>query len=124
MNVTITDVSPQWGVTAVQSAGAQPSQANSVSLVVAVPGSIAGPIGPQGPAGPQGPTGFPGDQTFIFTQSVPAATWVVAHNLGKFPSVAVVDSGGTVVEGDLHYDSLLQLTLSFVGVFAGVAYCD
>jgi hypothetical protein len=35
------------------------------------------------------------DAYYRHVQSVAAAVWTVVHNLGKFPSVSVVDSTGT-----------------------------
>lgn len=62
------------------------------------------------------------DKTFIFNQSIPAASWVVTHNLNKRPSITVVDTGGTVVIGDYTYNSDNQTTLNFTYAFAGKAY--
>ena len=63
-----------------------------------------------------------GDKTFVHTQSVASATWVVTHNMDKFPSVTVVDSAGTVVIGQVGYNSSNQATLTFVSAFSGSAY--
>jgi hypothetical protein len=82
---------------------------------------IQGPVGPTGPEGPDGP---PGGSYFTFTQGTPLATWVVVHNLGKFPSVVVEDSTGDLVLGDIHYDNPNQVTLNFSGAFSGVATCN
>ena len=41
------------------------------------------------------------DKHFTFVQSTAAATWNITHNLGKFPSVSIVDSGNTIVHGDI-----------------------
>jgi hypothetical protein len=62
------------------------------------------------------------DAYYRHVQSVAAAVWTVVHNLGKFPSVSVVDSTGTTVYGNVHYDSTSQVTLSFSGAFGGEAY--
>jgi hypothetical protein len=62
------------------------------------------------------------DAYYRHVQSVAAAVWTVIHNLGKFPSVSVVDSTGTTVYGTVHYDSTSQVTLSFSGAFGGEAY--
>ena len=35
-----------------------------------------------------------------FTQSIPAATWIVQHNLNRFPNVVVIDATGDEVEMD------------------------
>jgi hypothetical protein len=72
--------------------------------------------GPQGPPGDGG-----GDINFVYSQNTPQSQWVIVHNLGKFPSVSVVDSAQTHVEGDVQYDSVNQLTLSFASGFSGKA---
>ena len=64
------------------------------------------------------------DKTFTFTQGVPSATWVVTHNLNKFPSVSVVDTADTSGFGAVTYDSANQLTITFSGGFAGKAYLN
>ena len=64
------------------------------------------------------------DKTFVFTQGVPAATWVIVHNLNKFPSVSVVDTANTSGFGAVEYDSANQLTITFSGAFAGKAYLN
>ncbi len=71
--------------------------------------------------GPQGPPGYGGDINFVHFQNTPQSQWVIVHNLGKFPSVSVVDSAQTHVEGGVHYDSVNQLTLSFASGFSGKA---
>ena len=63
-----------------------------------------------------------GDKHFTHTQSSASATWVVNHNLGKYPSVSVVDSAGTQVVGQVDYISTSRATLTFVGAFSGKAY--
>lgn len=60
--------------------------------------------------------------TFVFNQASPIATWVIVHNLGGFPSVTVVDSADTQMEGDVVYNSEDQITVSFTSGFAGKAY--
>lgn len=64
------------------------------------------------------------DKTFVFTQVVPAATWVITHNLNKFPSVSVVDTANTSGFGAVEYNSANQLTITFSGAFAGKAYLN
>lgn len=63
-----------------------------------------------------------GDKHYAHTQSEASATWVVNHNLGKYPSVSVVDSAGELVVGQVDYNSTSQATLTFVGAFSGKAY--
>ena len=62
------------------------------------------------------------DANFVFTQTSPSATWVVTHNLNKYCSVTVVDSADNIVFGDVLYNSLNQVTLTFAGAFSGKAF--
>ena len=62
------------------------------------------------------------DANFVFTQASPSATWVVTHNLNKYCSVTVVDSADNIVFGDVLYNSLNQVTLTFAGAFSGKAF--
>lgn len=65
-----------------------------------------------------------GDKNFVFTQNVASSTWVITHNLGKYPSVAIVDSADTKVNGDIQYDNINQVTVSFRSAFAGKAFLN
>jgi hypothetical protein len=71
-----------------------------------------------GPAGPPGPAGG----TYVHNQGVSAASWIVEHDLGYFPNVTVIDSGGTEVEGDIAHIDQNTVTLSFSAAFSGTAY--
>ena len=62
--------------------------------------------------------------TFEFTQGVPATTWNITHNLNKFPSITVIDTGNTVVTGEYNYTSNKTVTLTFSAAFAGKAYLN
>lgn len=59
---------------------------------------------------------------FDYEQQVPSATWVVTHNLGRLPSVTVIDSGDNIVIGDILFLNNNQVEISFTGSFAGKAY--
>lgn len=63
-------------------------------------------------------------KTFTFTQSVPAEEWNIPHNLHKFPSVTVVDSGGSVVIGEILYIDEDNITVAFQAAFSGKAYLN
>jgi hypothetical protein len=78
----------------------------------------------QGPPGPQGPSGTGGDKNYVHTQGTLAITWTIVHNLGKNPSVEVVNSGDNVVLPNVHYDSLNQVTLTFDAPASGKAYVN
>ena len=62
--------------------------------------------------------------TLEFNQMSPSNTWSIIHNLGKYPSVTVVDSGGTVVDGNVNYinDNTIEIEFSFS--FSGKAYLN
>ena len=64
------------------------------------------------------------DKHFVYTQSTPSDTWEIEHNLGKEPSVTVVDSAGTTVEGDCEYINTNKLIVSFSSAFSGKAYLN
>lgn len=65
-----------------------------------------------------------GDKNFVFTQSAAESVWNVNHNLDKFPSVTVIDSGSNVVYGEVTYDDINNLTITFSGAFSGKAYIN
>jgi|SRR5215831_11679927 len=73
-----------------------------------------------------GPTGSPGtgDLHFTWTQSTLSAVWNVVHNLGKFPAVSVVDSGGNEVETDVDYIDTNNLKVTFGAATSGKVYCN
>ncbi|MCQ2010539.1 hypothetical protein NOM01_10980 [Sporolactobacillus sp. STSJ-5] len=64
------------------------------------------------------------DKTYEYSQLTPSDTWNITHNLGKMPSVAIVDSSGTQVIGEVQYTDLNNLTVSFSAAFAGKAYLN
>ena len=64
------------------------------------------------------------DKTIIFEQVTPNSTWTINHQLKKFPSVTVVDSANTVVQGSVLYNSETQVTLTFSAAFSGKAYLN
>lgn len=64
------------------------------------------------------------DKTFVFNQLAPSDTWLITHGLNKFPSVSVVDSGGTVVIGTVDYINENSVTVTFNGSFSGKAFMN
>lgn len=65
-----------------------------------------------------------GDAFYQHEQMVAADTWPVTHNLGKYPSVTVVDSGGNTVIGDVQYVDDNSVVITFSAAFSGVAYLN
>lgn len=79
---------------------------NSLAAQVAVLAAVPGP-----------------PNTYLrYIQGSPAATWIIDHALGRYPAVMVTDSAGSVVEGEITYDSPARVTLTFSAPFAGEAY--
>lgn len=65
------------------------------------------------------------DKYFAFHQATPASTWTITHNLGKYPSVTVVDSAGTAINDPyVSYTNANSLALQFDAPFAGDAYLN
>ena len=57
-----------------------------------------------------------GDITYTHNQSSTSDTWVITHNLHRFPSVTVVDSADTIVQGTVVYNSSKQLTITLLKI--------
>lgn len=70
------------------------------------------------------PTEGGGDKTYVHTQNIAAATWIIQHNMYKYPSVSVVDSAENQVVGDVEYTTLNSLTITFTAPFSGKAYLN
>ena len=62
--------------------------------------------------------------TFTHNQLSPEKEWNVVHNLNRFPSVNIVDSGGSVVLGDVQYIDENQIKIVFTTSFSGKAYLN
>jgi hypothetical protein len=63
----------------------------------------------------------PPNTFFRFVQTQPSALWDITHPLGRLPSVTVIDSAGSVVEGEIDFVSNSRLTITFSAAFAGEA---
>lgn len=63
-----------------------------------------------------------GRVSYTHTQGVSSNTWAITHNLGFYPNVTVVDSAGTIYEGEITYTNTNSLTVSFSAAFSGKAY--
>lgn len=97
-------------------------QTPTPTVLTVAPGQ-GGAVGPQGPQGPKGDTGEPsGPIAYAHTQGVSNSVWVIQHNLGFYPNVTVVDSAGTIVEGEIEYTDVNNIRLTFSDSFSGKAY--
>ncbi len=86
------------------------------------PAGATGPAGPTGPTGPQGPPGTTPVIAFTHTQNAVSSTWTINHNLGFYPNVITMDSAGTVIEGNVAFNSTNQITVTFSVALSGTAY--
>ena len=65
-----------------------------------------------------------GVPTFVFDQAAPATVWNIQHNLGKFPSVSVVNNNDIVINGEVTYIDNNNVQLNFSAGFSGKAYLN
>ena len=64
------------------------------------------------------------DKHYTHNQVAASSSWEITHNLGKHPSVSIVDSGGNWVVGDIAYTNKNTLTINFTAAFSGKAYLN
>lgn len=64
------------------------------------------------------------DSHYEHNQTSASALWNITHNLGKFPSVTVVDSGNSVVVGEVEHITNNTLRILFRASFSGKAYLN
>ena len=62
--------------------------------------------------------------TVIFKQDQALAEWVINHNMGKFPSVSVVNGNDILMYGDTTYVNDNKLIINFSAGFSGKAYLN
>lgn len=62
--------------------------------------------------------------TYEHTQSSTASTWIITHNLDKYPSVEVFDDKDERTFGDVIYSSSNQIQITFSSAVAGYAYLN
>ena len=71
-----------------------------------------------------GVIGGTGDAHYTHDQNSASSSWSVSHNLGKKPSVVVVDSADTVLYGHIEYTDLNNLTITLSAPTSGKAYIN
>jgi hypothetical protein len=69
-------------------------------------------VAPLGTPGPRGPIGIPGVSTpaYLHTQTAPAASWIIEHNLNRYPQVTVIVDGSEVF-ADVVFSTLNRVTI-------------
>jgi hypothetical protein len=61
---------------------------------------------------------------YVHNQGTPSATWIVSHNLNRYPAVDVVDTGGSVVIPSILYNDVNTVTVTFGSATSGKAFCN
>lgn len=74
--------------------------------------------------GDQGDPGVDGDKHFAYQQNIADTLWIINHNLNKIPSPIVIDSGGSIVEGEMIIIDANTIHLQFSAAFTGTAYLN
>lgn len=64
------------------------------------------------------------DDTYVYEQGIASDTWVINHNLNKFPSITLVDSAGTQFEAKKEYNDMNTVTVYLNGASTGKAYLN
>lgn len=73
--------------------------------------------------GIQGPNGAT-SASFTHTQSIALAIWTVPHNLGRFPSVTVVNNLNQRIEPDVEYIDANTVRITHAAAQIGKVYCN
>lgn len=61
------------------------------------------------------------DANYVHQQPIAAATWLIEHNLGKFPAVQAFDSSGEHIIGTVAFTDANNLTLTYSAAVGGQA---
>lgn len=61
---------------------------------------------------------------YTHVQDLSSTEWVITHNLGRIPSVTVVDTSNTVVVGEVTYISENKLSIKFSSPLSGKAFLN
>lgn len=63
-------------------------------------------------------------ENYVHDQQVASDTWVVLHNLNKYAAVNIVDTSNDIIMGEVKYNNLNQLTITFTAAISGKAYLN
>jgi hypothetical protein len=63
-----------------------------------------------------------GGISYVHTQSVPAATWVIDHHMGLIPNVLILDNSGQQMIAEVHHPSDQTTVVVHSAPYTGTAY--
>ena len=75
----------------------------------------------EGPRGATGPAGGGVGTAYVHSQTTPATTWTINHNLGYRPSVELLNAGSQEIDGDVSHPSINQTVVILNPPSAGIA---
>ena len=64
------------------------------------------------------------DRNYVHNQTIASLSWNIVHNLGKFPSVMILEEDGTPVIGDVTFVDTNTVHIGFTVAFVGKAYLN
>lgn len=94
------------------------------NLTTANKSTLVDAINEAAQSGGGGGGGGTASPAYTYTQGNASEEWNIKHDLGKYPSVTIVDSSGNAVVGDVKYLSSNEILVSFTGAFSGKAYLN
>lgn len=94
----------------------------SYELIISPQAPTAIDLAAPGPQGPPGPPGPAGGQTYLYDRAgIPASTWTISHNLGRYPHVSVLGDDGAEVDSDVVHSDQNNTVITFAAPFSGRA---
>ena len=64
------------------------------------------------------------DKHYTHDQGSPSNIWAIQHNLEKHPSITIVDTTGSTIQGSVDYIDLNSVLITFNTSFSGLAYLN
>ena len=64
------------------------------------------------------------DKNYVHEQIQSSDSWIVQHNLNKYPAVSVVDTGKNEIVGDIKHIDKNSLIINFSHAFSGMAFLN
>lgn len=61
------------------------------------------------------------DKNYIHEQTEPKSTWIITHNLGKYPSIDIIDDNNIIIMGEIEYISKNKIIARFNKEYTGKA---
>lgn len=61
------------------------------------------------------------DKNYIYEQTEPKSIWIITHNLGKYPSIDIIDDNNIIIMGEIEYISENKIIARFNKEYTGKA---